>query len=95
MHSKPISNDNPAYVGVQHSLWLPEWGMKEDLVPGLEQGTNMFIQPDEAGTFPIRCAEYCGLQHSLMIGKVTVVAREGTTCAADYGVVFDNKGGIE
>lgn len=35
------------------------------------------------------------MQHSLMVGKVTVVAKEGYTCAADYGVVFDNKGGVE
>lgn len=91
LHSKAGTDSNPAYVGVQHSFWLQEWGMKEDLVPGLPQGTNMFVQPNELGTFPIRCAEYCGLQHSLMSGEVTVVAREGMTCDADYGMVFENR----
>ena len=91
LHSKPGSDSNPAYVGVQHSFWLHEWGMKEDLVPGLPQGTNMFIQPNELGTFPIRCAEYCGLQHSMMAGQVTVVAREGMNCDTDYGIVFENR----
>ena len=91
LHSRAGSDANPAYVGVQHSFWLHEWGMKEDLVPGLSQGTNMFIQPDESGTFPIRCAEYCGMQHSMMTGEVTVVAREGSNCEADYGIVFENR----
>ena len=77
MHSKPITEEDPRYVGVQHALWLPEWGVKEDLVPGLEQGTVMYVYPDDAGTFPIRCAEYCGLQHSVMTGEVKIVAREG------------------
>ena len=38
------------------------------------------------GTFPIRCAEYCGLDHSKMIGFVDIVAREGNNCEVDTGV---------
>ena len=79
------------YQGVQHAFWLQEWGMKEDAVPGLEGGTWMYVQPNEAGTFPIRCAEYCGKEHSLMNGQVEVVAKEGMTCDADFGIYFDNK----
>ena len=86
MHSRPLDDSEPRYVGVQHSFWLPEWGVKEDLVPGLESGTVMRFQPDDAGTFPIRCAEYCGLKHSLMQGKIDIVAEEGETCAADIGL---------
>jgi len=86
MHSKPHDDSNPNYVGVQHSFWLPEWGVKEDLVPGLESGTYMTIVADDPGTFPIRCAEYCGNQHSLMIGQVSIVAAEGTDCSTDTGV---------
>jgi cytochrome c oxidase subunit 2 len=71
---------------VQHSFWLPEWGVKEDLVPGLEAGTVMYAQPDDMGTFPIRCAEYCGLDHSKMVGFVDIVAREGNNCEVDTGV---------
>ena len=41
MHSAPSDDSNPNYIGVQHSFWLPEWGVKEDLVPGLEGGTYM------------------------------------------------------
>ena len=93
LHSQPSDASNPNYVGVQHSFWLPEWGVKEDLVPGLEAGTVMYAQPDDMGTFPIRCAEYCGLDHSKMQGQVTIVATEGDTCARDSGVLKSNDGG--
>ncbi len=83
LFSRPHTDTNPAYVGVQHSFWLPEWGVKEDLVPGLEAGTVMTFFPNDAGTFPIRCAEYCGLDHSKMIGNIDIVARDGKTCEFD------------
>lgn len=86
MHSQPSDDSNPNYIGVQHSFWLPEWGVKEDLVPGIEGGTVMTVEADDPGTFPIRCAEYCGAQHSLMYGQVKVVAAESTTCDMDSGV---------
>ena len=86
MHSKPVDASDTRNVGVQHAFWVPEWGMKEDFVPGLESGTTLGFIPDDAGTFPIRCAEYCGMQHSIMTGEVMVVAREGMTCDLDTGV---------
>lgn len=87
MFSRPHDDSNPAYVGVQHSFWLPEWGVKEDLVPGLASGTVMTFMPDDPGTFPIRCAEYCGLDHSKMIGQIDIVARDGQVCDVDTGVL--------
>jgi len=81
---------NSTYWGVQHSFWLPEWGVKEDLVPGLKGGTLMWFLPDDPGTFNIYCAEYCGLDHSKMIGYVDVVApiQNGLDyCDADTGVL--------
>ena len=86
MHSKPVDASDTRNVGVQHAFWVPEWGMKEDFVPGLESGTTLGFIPDDAGTFPIRCAEYCGMQHSIMTGEVMVVARDGFTCDVDSGV---------
>ena len=84
-------NESNVYQGVQHAFWLQEWGMKEDAVPGLDGGTWMYVQPNDPGIFPIRCAEFCGQQHSIMDGQVEVVAKEGTTCDSDFGVYFDNK----
>ena len=86
MKSKSADTTDTRNVGVQHAFWVPEWGMKEDFVPGLEDGTTLYFMPDDSGTFPIRCAEYCGLQHSVMTGQVMVVAREGMTCDYDSGV---------
>ena len=91
-YTSDYSQLNSTYWGVQHSFWLPEWGVKEDLVPGLEGGTFMWFLPDDAGTFNIRCAEYCGLDHSKMIGYVDVVSwydektREYQNCDSDSGV---------
>ena len=86
MKSKSADTTDSRNVGVQHAFWVPEWGMKEDFVPGLEDGTTLYFMPDDPGMFPIRCAEYCGLQHSVMTGQVMVVAREGMTCDYDSGV---------
>ena len=88
-HTSDYSELNSTYWGVQHSFWLPEWGVKEDLVPGLEGGTLMWFMPDDPGTFNIRCAEYCGLDHSKMIGYVDVVSpiENGIDyCDVDSGV---------
>tara|TARA_B110001452_G_scaffold27143_1_gene21306 strand:- start:2183 stop:3169 length:987 start_codon:yes stop_codon:yes gene_type:complete len=86
MHSKPVDASDTRNVGVQHAFWVPEWAMKEDFVPGLEAGTTLGFMPDDAGTFPIRCAEYCGMQHSIMTGEVMVVARAGSDCTFDSGI---------
>jgi heme/copper-type cytochrome/quinol oxidase subunit 2 len=94
MFSRPHDQSNPAYVGVQHSFWLPQWGVKEDLVPGLEGGTVMTFEPDRVGTFNIRCAEYCGLNHAKMRGYIDIVARDGETCDEDVGIklISDSEG---
>jgi len=91
IHSDKYGDKSSIYQGVQHSFWLQEWGMKEDAVPGLEGGTWMYVQPNDAGVFPIRCAEYCGEYHSLMNGQVEVVAKEGMTCDEDFGIYFEHK----
>ena len=84
-----------ANVEIHYCSALQEWGNKEDLVPGLEGGTWMYVQPNEAGTFPVRCAEYCGEMHSLMRGEVEVVAREEVgNCNENFGVYFDHGGEI-
>ncbi len=89
MHSKPVDASDTRNVGVQHAFWVPEWGMKEDFVPGLAAGTNLGFIPDDAGTFPIRCAEYCGMQHSIMTGEVMVVDRVETPNKKNSGLTCD------
>jgi cytochrome c oxidase subunit 2 len=49
---------------VIHSFWVPELGVKMDMVPGR---TNVLcLQADEPGVYRGQCAEFCGLQHANM-----------------------------
>ena len=61
---------------VIHSFWVPEWRLKQDVVPGTVQ--RLIITPTRTGTFPIICTELCGLGHSTMRSIVMVLSR------ADY-----------
>lgn len=56
---------------VIHSFWLPDFLIKRDTVPGLM--VDMWFKPDRVGNFPLRCAELCGPEHSLMTGEVRVI----------------------
>jgi len=60
---------------VLHSFWVPEFRVKQDLVPGRE--TTLRITPTEVGDYMLRCAEICGLNHTLMEAKVHVVDAAG------------------
>ncbi len=56
---------------VTHSFWVPAFLFKRDAIPGM---TNVFdITPTRTGTFPSRCAQFCGLDHALMTFVVRVV----------------------
>jgi cytochrome c oxidase subunit 2 len=56
---------------VIHSFWVPEFRVKQDLVPGIT--TEVRITPTELGDYTVRCAEVCGLQHTYMLADVKVV----------------------
>ena len=56
---------------VIHSFWVPEFGQKEDTVPGIHP--TLHITPDRLGTFPVICTELCGLGHALMRTQTRVV----------------------
>jgi cytochrome c oxidase subunit 2 len=51
-------------LDVIHSFWVPEFGQKQDAVPG--QDTTLVITPTKVGTYPVICTELCGLGHALM-----------------------------
>lgn len=57
---------------VLHSFWVPEFRVKQDLVPGQE--TILRITPTEIGEYKVRCAEICGFDHSNMLANVSVVS---------------------
>ena len=56
---------------VIHSFWVPDFGQKQDVVPGLR--TTLHITPDRLGTFPVICVELCGLGHALMRSEAIVM----------------------
>ncbi len=55
---------------VIHSLYIPAFRIKMDLVPGRYSTT--WFQADTVGQYTLFCAEYCGTQHSTMLAKVVV-----------------------
>jgi cytochrome c oxidase subunit 2 len=56
---------------VVHSFWVPEFGQKQDAVPG--QVNPLVITPNKLGTFPVICTELCGLGHPLMRSQAIVL----------------------
>ena len=64
VHLKMTSTD------VIHSFWVPEFRVKQDLVPG--RITELRITPTEVGNYSVRCAELCGISHSYMVKPVIV-----------------------
>ena len=59
---------------VIHSFWVPEFRVKQDLVPG--HVTVVRFTPNEVGDYALRCAEICGLSHWNMLANVRVVEQE-------------------
>src|SRR5262245_29279965 len=55
---------------VLHALYLPAFRVKQDVVPG--KRTYLWFQPVREGDFDLFCAEYCGKQHSMMVGRALV-----------------------
>jgi cytochrome c oxidase subunit 2 len=68
-------------VDVIHSLFIPAYRLKSDIVPGREK--VMWFIPEREGDYDLYCAEYCGLRHSYMKSMVKVLSKEKFT--AWYG----------
>jgi cytochrome c oxidase subunit II len=50
---------------------VPAFRIKQDAVPG--RYTTAWFEATKAGTYHIFCAEYCGTEHSRMMGRVVVM----------------------
>ena len=68
VHLKMTSTD------VIHSFWVPEFRVKQDLVPG--RITELWITPTIEGVYQVRCAELCGTTHYGMRSP-TIVTSQG------------------
>lgn len=60
-------------LDVVHSFYLPAFRIKEDAVS--YKPNRMLLKPEIVGAYDIACAEYCGLNHSLMYSKMYVVPK--------------------
>jgi cytochrome c oxidase subunit 2 len=56
---------------VIHSFFIPAFRVKHDVVPG--HYDDVWFTATKPGRYHIFCAEYCGTEHSGMIGWVTVM----------------------
>jgi cytochrome c oxidase subunit 2 len=56
---------------VIHSFSIPAFRVKHDVVPG--RYTEMWFTPTLPGAYYLFCAEYCGAQHSGMVGRVVAM----------------------
>ena len=59
---------------VIHSFYVPAFRTKMDVVPG--RYSSLWFQAKKTGKYHLFCAEYCGNQHSGMIGWVYVMEPE-------------------
>lgn len=60
-------------IDVIHSFWVPEFRIKQDLVPG--RVTEYRITPTLVGAYKVSCAEICGTSHAYMQSPVVVVSQ--------------------
>lgn len=63
---------------VIHSFWVPEFRVKQDVLPGENLVKELRITPTRIGEYTVMCAELCGGAHAYMNTPVRVVSR------ADY-----------
>jgi cytochrome c oxidase subunit 2 len=56
---------------VIHSFYVPNFRVKQDVLPG--RTTQLWFEPTKLGRHHLFCAEYCGTEHSGMIGWVVVM----------------------
>lgn len=54
-----------------HDFFIPAFRIKADVLPG--KYTTQWFEATKAGTYHLFCAEYCGMNHSGMIGSVIVM----------------------
>jgi cytochrome c oxidase subunit II len=55
---------------VLHDFWVPAFRMKKDAVPGIN--VTYSVTPNRIGSYPVVCAELCGLGHAVMRSSAVV-----------------------
>jgi cytochrome c oxidase subunit 2 len=58
---------------VIHDVYVPDFRVKADVLPG--RYTHLWFKATKPGRYRLFCAEYCGTNHSGMVGWVVVLER--------------------
>ncbi len=58
---------------VIHSFYIPAFRIKQDVLP--MRYTSTWFEPTQPGVYHLFCTEYCGTEHSRMIGRVFVMTQ--------------------
>src|ERR1700682_2383530 len=69
----PVGRDVRLILGsedVIHDFFVPAFRVKMDVMPG--HYNTMWLRPTNAGRYHFFCSQYCGTEHALMGGYVTV-----------------------
>jgi len=73
---------------VIHDFSVPAFRVKMDVVPG--HYNTMWFRPTKTGKYPFFCSQYCGTNHAVMGGWVTVMEQDdyakwlsGTSASGD------------
>jgi len=72
-HNRPVAFSITS-KDVIHNFWIVPMGVKMDANPG--EVTFAGVTPDVLGSFPIRCAELCGMHHAFMQTNAIVLSKE-------------------
>ena len=95
----PVNTDivlNLTSEDVIHSFFVPAFRTKKDAVPG--RYNRMWFRATKTGQFRIFCTEYCGTDHSRMIGMVYVQNQrehqEWLKSGSEQLVSMADKGGL-
>ncbi|CAH2600596.1 Cytochrome c oxidase polypeptide II [Rhodovastum atsumiense] len=70
---------------VIHDFFIPGFRIKRDVLPG--RYTTLWFRADRLGSYHLFCAQFCGTDHSRMIGEVIVME------PADFDIWLAENGG--
>ena len=59
---------------VIHSFYIPSFRVKQDVLPGYY--SSLWFEATKPGRYHLFCAEYCGTNHSQMLGTIVVTTPE-------------------
>jgi cytochrome c oxidase subunit II len=79
INSLHVPNDRPIQLtlisqDVFHSFSIPAFRVKREAIPG--RYTTVWFEATTPGTYHLFCTQYCGTQHSGMIGDIVVQTPE-------------------